>query len=176
MECNKWEETGLLYVSGELSAPEASEYEKHLSICQACHSEHSQYASDKKQFFTADFLSEPTPEHLDRKIIGLCARPMFPTGIGLFSMTWVKRAVFSALVFSLGLGAGGYFTFAYFQSNSSARYAGTKAVVAPVTAAPADTLKLALDSAKKDLPSMPKTGMQQGKSPQGIITVDLKKE
>jgi hypothetical protein len=179
MECNKWEEIGLLYVSKELPEPDASEFEKHLAACLLCSNEHSQYTSEKKQFFTTTLLGEPTPEHLDKKIFALCSRPMVPTSIGIFSMSWAKRAVFSALVFSLGIGAGGYFTFAYFTSKSPANYEYAKNT-APSAVVTTDTIKLALDSAKKELPDLLKPGVRRVNTPQiapqGIITVDLKKD
>jgi len=105
MECNKWDENGLLFMARELSQPLASEFEKHLISCQSCSSELNQYTLEKKQFYATAILCESTPEHLDNKIISLCSKPMVPTSLGLFSMPWVKRAVFSALVFALGVGA-----------------------------------------------------------------------
>lgn len=184
MECNKWDENGLLYMAKELSQPLASEFEKHLLSCQSCSSELNQYTLEKKQFYTPAILCEPTPEHLDKKIISLCSRPMIPTSLGLFSMPWVKRAVFSTLVFALGVGAGGYFTFAYYQSKTSSAYTQIKNTVpllpaaAAAVSAPTATPNLALDTAKKGLPSLSKKGEKAlpAKAPQGIIPVDLKKE
>jgi hypothetical protein len=184
MECNKWDENGLLYITNELSQPVTSEFEQHLKICQCCSDELNQYSLEKKQFFTTAILCETTPEHLDKKIISLCSKPMIPTTIGLFSMQWVKRAVFSTLVFALGVGAGGYFTFAYYQSKTSSAYAQIKntapspsTAAAPVSA-PAPTPNLALDTAKKGLPSLAKKSEKAlpAKTPQGIIPVGLKKE
>jgi hypothetical protein len=181
MECNKWEENGLLYSAGELSQPLTSEFEKHLNSCQCCSTELNQYTFEKKQFYTTAILCEPTPEHLDKKIISLCSKPMVPTSIGLFSMQWVKRAVFSSLVFALGVGAGGYFTFAYYQSKASSAYAQSKNAATPQTAAsvPAGAPNLTLDTAKKATPSLAnkvEKALPSQKTQQGIITVDLKKE
>jgi hypothetical protein len=184
MECNKWDENGLLFMAKELSQPLASEFEKHLLSCQSCSSELNQYTFEKKQFYTPAILFETTPEHLDKKIISLCSKPMIPTSIGLFSTQWVKRAVFSTLVFALGVGAGGYFTFAFYQSKTSSTYAQVKntatshpTAAAPVSA-PAATPNLALDTAKKGLPSLSKKDEKAlpAKTPQGIIPVGLKKE
>jgi hypothetical protein len=179
MECNKWEENGLLYMANELSHPLTSEFEQHLKICQCCSNELNQYSLEKIQFFTATCLCEPTPEHLDKKIISLCARPMLPTSIGLFSMPWVRRVVFSTLVFALGVGAGGYFTFAYYQSKSPSSYAQGKNTPSSkiLNTANTATPELALDSAKKSLPLSKKGEKVLPAQPQqGIITVDLNKE
>jgi hypothetical protein len=185
MECNKWDENGLLYLAKELSQPLSSEFEQHLTSCQSCSSELNQYTLEKKQFYSTAILCELTPEHLDKKIISLCSKPMIPTSIGLFSTQWVKRAVFSTLVFALGMSAGGYFTFAYYQSKTSSAYAQAKNAAASQSATaahvsvPAATQNLALDSAQKGIPSLSKKGekaLPAQTAPQGIITVDLKKE
>ncbi|HUI93807.1 MAG TPA: hypothetical protein VLX68_16310 [Chitinivibrionales bacterium] len=173
MECNKWDESGLLYMANELSQPLTSEFEQHLKICQCCSNELNQYFLERKKYFSAAFLCEPTPEHLDKKIISLCAKPMIPTGIGIFYLPWVKRVLFSALVFALGVGAGGYFTFAYYQSKSSSAYAQSK-VTAPSKTVNA-TATAALDTAKKSLPQKGEKVLPV-KPPQGIVPVDLKKE
>jgi hypothetical protein len=185
MECNKWDENGLLFMARELSQPLALEFEKHLISCQSCSSELNQYTLEKKQFYTATILCESTPEHLDKKILSLYSKPMVLTSIGLFSMPWIRRAVFSALVFALGVGAGGYFSFAYYQSKTSSAYAHAKSTSTSQPAAtaqvssPAAAPDLALDSAQKGIPSFSKKGekaLPAKTAPQGIITVDLKKE
>jgi hypothetical protein len=174
-------------MSKELLGSQPSEFENHLTACQSCNNEHTQYTAEKKQFFAHAVLCEETPEHLDKKIIALCSKPVVPTSIGLFFSPWIKKAVFSTLVFALGVGAGGYFTFAYYQSKSSAPYAqGQKtapqqqaAAASPVSTA-SNPSNLTLDTSKQAPPSLLKPGVRPspapGSSSQGIITVDLKKE
>jgi anti-sigma factor RsiW len=188
MECSKWDEIGLLFTSGELDQFQSTEFTKHLAACQSCNSELSQYTLERKQFFTPAILCEQTSGHVDAKILSLCSRPMVPTGMGLFSLAWVKRAAFSALVFTLGLTAGGYFAFAYYHTKTSAAFArATKNSPVPQTApsavassAPAgDAAKPTIDTLKQTIPPLLKQGKRahQTASPsQGIITVDLKKE
>ena len=73
MECNKWQEEGLLYVSREMDASQAEEYEKHVQICDVCRIEIDQYIHDKKTLFSADMLCESPSEHIDKKIIAACS-------------------------------------------------------------------------------------------------------
>ena len=190
MECNKWEETGLLYLSGEVDEGQSVEFENHLFACSCCNKEKEQYAFEKQHFFSEHILCECTPDHLDKKIISLCSKPVIPTSIGLFSFALIKRVAFSLIVFALGAGAGGYFTFAYYHAKTSASYAQAKTPSsAPASAvsqdaaagASRDSLRMALDTAKPNTaPALLKPSLRnsrQAASPsQGIITVDVKKE
>ncbi len=189
MDCSKWDEIGLLFTSGELDQPQSTEFTKHLAACQYCNSELSQYTLERKQFFTPAILCEETSGHLDAKILSLCSRPMVPTGMGLFSLTWVKRAAFSALIFALGVTAGGYFALAYYHTKTSAAFASAaknstvpqttpSAVVSSASAG--DAAKLTIDTSKQTISTLLKQG-KKGSPPtaapsQRIITVDLKKE
>jgi hypothetical protein len=164
-----------------LDVTQAEEMQKHLEACPPCKEEFSQYSLEKKKFFT--LLCEDTTPDLDRKIISLCCRPVVPTSIGLFSIAWVKRSALSALIFALGLCAGGYFTFAYYQARTSGAYASRdKTPPASQTAAPVavTAAQKSSDSVNHAASSPPKQGKQvtpgSGAPSQGIITVDLKKE
>jgi hypothetical protein len=190
MECNKWEETGLLYVSRELDELDLTEFKNHLSTCTFCSNELSQYNLEKTRFFSPSTLSIQTTPELDIKILTRCLS-VRQTHLGLVGMTWFKRIVFSSLVFAFGAGAGGYFTFAYYHAKSDAAIAAasSKSMKAPlaVTTAPAPMTQtasaLSSDTTKphnnpglfkkngRTAPSA--TGIGQT---QGIITVDLKKE
>jgi anti-sigma factor RsiW len=187
MDCSKCDEMGLLFASGELDDAQTTQLQQHLAACPPCNQEFSQYSLEKKEYFTPDILCEETPRSLDEKIFSLCSKPMMPTGIGLFSLTWVKRTVLSALIFALGVSAGGYFTFAYYQAKTSGRLAtaannsSVAQSTAPAAAVAANASKLALDTAKRTFPSvLPNQGKQAspgvGAPSQGIVTVDLKKE
>ncbi|MDR2578309.1 MAG: zf-HC2 domain-containing protein [Chitinispirillales bacterium] len=62
MACNKFEEQGLLYLSGELGKSDAAEYESHLSACEECRLETESYKRESALFYTADVLGEtPSP-------------------------------------------------------------------------------------------------------------------
>jgi hypothetical protein len=190
MECNKWEETGLLYVSRELDETNQTEFKSHLSACTFCSNEFSQYNLEKSRFFSPGILSVPTTPELDIKILKRCIS-VHPTNVGMVGMVWFKRIVFSTLVFAFGAGAGGYFTFAYYHAKSDAALAAAnaKSMTAPLAATTAPALltqtqsPLSLDTTKPhNTPGLFKkngraapsaTGIGQT---QGIITVDLKKE
>ncbi len=181
MDCSKWGETGLLFASGELDDAQTTQFKEHLAVCESCASEFSQYSFEKKQYFTFDILADLPSARTDANICALCAKPFIPTGIGLFSMSWVKRAALSAFIFALGLGAGGYFTFAYFQARSAGEYARTSggAAISGQTASSATSGRDS-DSAKHGASPASVQAKQvtpgAGAPSQGIVTVDLKKE
>ncbi len=187
MDCSKWDEIGLLFASGELDRSQTTEFTKHLASCQSCTGELSQYTAEKGQFFTQDILCEKTPGHLDARILSLCSRRMVPTGIGLLlSLVWVKRAALSALIFALGVSAGAYFAFAFYQAKTSSTYAANsvRSSAVPQTAPSAvasnaslvDGAKLTIDTSKQTVKQGKKVLPPADASSRGIITVDLKKE
>jgi len=180
MDCSKWDDAGLLFASGELTEAQTIQYKEHIAVCQYCASEHSQYSKEKELLYCPGFFSEAPSTLVDEKILSLCSKPMIPTSIGIFSAPWIKRAIFSAVIFALGLGSGGYFAFAYYQTKSSASYAAAKDVAPAATPqTPATTIS---DSVARISHSALAHGKQvspalgAGSSSQGIITVDLKKE
>jgi hypothetical protein len=194
MECNKWEESGLLYISKELDDVQRVQFENHLSTCAICSNEVSFYSLGKTRFFSQDILSMPTPPELDIKILSRCTA-VRPTQVGIMGTLWVRRIVFSILMFAFGTGAGGYFMFAYYHAKSDAAIASakTKAVTSPIasSAAPSASaaMNLSLDTSKHEAiaslhdPHAPhdKSGLSPSAttpagSSRGIITVDLKKE
>jgi hypothetical protein len=194
MECNKWEETGLLYVSSELDEEQQTQFKSHLSTCAFCSNELSLYSLEKARFFSPDILSVPTTPELDIKIISRCTA-VLPAQSGIMGTLWIKRIVFSALVFAFGAGAGGYFTFAYYHAKSDAAIAAakTKSMAAPiassVSAASAfrSPSALSLDTSKPESIAATRaaTRAKSARSPsvnnatgasRGMITVDLKKE
>jgi hypothetical protein len=193
MECNKWEETGLLYVSRELDEAHQAEFKNHLSTCAFCSNEVSLYTLEKTRFFSPDILSVQTTPELDIKIVTRCTA-VIPTQVGIMGALWIKRIVFSALVFAFGAGAGGYFTFAYYHAKSDAAIAAAKAkgMASPIVSSAASSVSPAqnpsspsLDTSKPE--SIPALGASRetrgknGRSPSvnkaaGVFTVDLKKE
>lgn len=191
MECNKWEETGLLFVSKELDEEQQVQFKSHLSTCAFCSNELSLYSLEKARFFSPDILSVPTTPELDIKIIRRCTA-VLPTRSGIMGTLWIKRIVFSALVFAFGAGAGGYFTFAYYHAKSDAAIAAakTKSMAAPIASSAASSVaavpspsSLSLDTSKPE--SITAARAKNGRFPsvnnaagasRGMITVDLKKE
>jgi hypothetical protein len=191
MECNKWEENGLLYVAGELDQGQQGKYKDHLSTCTFCSNELAEYSGLKSKFFSPELLSIQTSPQLDAKIMNLCLS-VKPASVGLLGTMWIKRIVFSTLVFAFGAGAGGYFTFAYYHAKSDAALASENAkdAIARVAASAAiptpatrNQTQVSLDSAKPNAAAgvfkknvrSPSPATNSGPA-QGIITVDLKKE
>jgi|GEM_PF-6463527 anti-sigma factor RsiW len=182
MDCSKCEEAGLLLASGELDQAQTDEMHRHLADCPPCKEEFSQYSLEKKRLFT--LLCETTSPDLDHRIVTLCCRPAVPTGMGLFSSAWIKRAALSALIFALGLTAGGYFTYAYYQTRTSGSYAardkGSTATQSASVAGVSAAARKNNDTAQNQPPAAPTNEKRispgAGASSQGIVTVDLKKE
>jgi hypothetical protein len=187
MECNKWQEEGLLYVSKEMDALQASEYGKHVQLCNACRVEIDQYLLDKKTLFSLDMLCESPSEEIDKKIIAACSQALKVTrGVTLFSSVWFKRAIISMVFLVFGTGAGLYFTVNYYNATTSGNtLASHKTFVPEVASADHVThgsltnkdsaLAVKKDSLKKE--AVPFFNRQRQNAPQqGIVTVDLKKE
>ena len=189
MECNKWQEEGLLYISKELNADGMQNFQKHIEICSECRAEADQYRYEAEKFFNRSLLSELPSEAIDNKIIAMCSQPVkVTTGLGLFSGLWLKKAVFSTMFLVFGMSAGVYFTVNYLTSSPS------KAIVSsfkkPAPAQSADNAAGAIALAKtNDSSSMRRKDSLKRTDPapiiraahlvpqsQGIITVDLKKE
>ena len=183
MDCNKWQEEGLLYVSRELDAAHVTTYENHVQGCAACQDELSNYLHDKKSFFSADVLCEAPSQAIDEKIIAACSRlPRATRSAGIFSSVWFKRALISSVFLIFGTTAGVYFTMNYY--NGAANPAGLALSKASANMTSPMVLAKSADSIqafKKD--SLAKKPVEhfagrlrQNPSTQGIITVDLKKE
>jgi anti-sigma factor RsiW len=69
MACNKFEELGLLYLSGELGKSEAAEYESHLNACEECRLETESYKRESSLFYTADIMGETPSAAVDASIL-----------------------------------------------------------------------------------------------------------
>jgi hypothetical protein len=190
MECNKWEEDGLLYISKELDDVKRAQFENHFSTCAFCSNELSLSSLEKTRFFSQDILCIRTSPELDMKIMSRCTA-VRPTQIGIMGALWIRRIVFSTLMFAFGAGAGGYFMFVYFHAKSDAAIAAAKAkaMTSPIVSSASADMNLSLDTSKHEsIASLrapraprdksvlsPSTTTPAGSS-RGIITVDLKKE
>ena len=120
MDCNKWQEEGLLYVSHELDAAQVATYENHVQGCTVCQDELSNYLHDKKSFFHADVLCEAPSPAIDDKIIAACSRlPRATHGAGIFASVWFKRALISSVFLIFGTTAGVYFTMNYYNGTAN---------------------------------------------------------
>jgi hypothetical protein len=183
MDCNKWQEEGLLYVSHELGAAQVTTYEKHVQGCAACQDELSNYLHDKKSFFNADVLCEAPSQAIDDKIIAACTRlPRATHGAGIFSSVWFKRALISSVFLIFGTTAGVYFTMNYYNGAANPggfalNKASANMTSQMVLAKSADSMQaLKKDSLTKKPVEHFANRLRPNPSTQGIITVDLKKE
>jgi hypothetical protein len=179
MECPKWQEMGLLFVSGETDSRQNEKFEEHLKVCAECKKETDQYYFDKQHFSSQDLLAQAPRETIDAKIKTACSqKPIATLGWSLFSGLWIKKALVATFFLVFGMSAGIYFTVHYFSNNNAAI-----AVAAPDKALQAAVASKAstTDSAKSDKKDSLKsneaaTFPSSHKSSEGIITVDLKKE
>lgn len=191
MECNKWQEEGLLYVSKEMDASQASEYGKHVQLCDECRVEIDQYLHDKKTLFSMDMLCESPSKEIDNKIITACSQsPKITSGNTIFSAVWFKRAIISMVFLVFGTGAGVYFTVNYYNATVNSNALASHKTLAPAVTSAVQVAQGAQgalvkkDSAlagKKDSlkqkEAAPFVNRHRPNAPQqGIVTVDLKKE
>jgi hypothetical protein len=123
--CNKFEEIGLLYVSGELNPTEAREYEAHAAECEECRRETETYRRERAELYTADILSERPGPAVDAEILRVCSTvrraPVTLTPM-LFLKKYVPVPVFLMLVM---VAVGGYFRYHSMNADSLvAKYGG----------------------------------------------------
>jgi len=133
MECNKFEEHGLLYAAGELCPAEARGYEAHLAVCGACRRETETYRRERAELYTADILSErPSPE-TDAEILRLGSNarkiPMsFANSMFLNIKKYAPLPVFLMLIMAL---VGGYLSYHSMTAEKlRSKYDGGEAKVA----------------------------------------------
>jgi len=170
MDCNKWEETGLLFSSGELSSSEAEQYSEHLKECQVCSGEYSTYTAMKGRLFTADILQAQPSAACDAEILRVCSVVRKPlTSLSPLSLIF-KRTLVSVSLFVFGfIGV----TYVAMQMNnrgvSSVQVAETvNSATDSMSAAAADSLS---DSAYTNSVNYAKTRGNLGLK--GVVPVDL---
>jgi len=189
MACNKFEEAGLLYISGELTPEEAKAYDAHVAACDECREELRLYSRERRERYQPSMFAENTPEGVDREILRLCAqRKTVPAGIGIFWMV-TRKALAPVFFLALGLGGGVYIAYNIQTRNGNpAEYAspapqpGTAGELrnttadnsAPVQTALADSMNSRNDT--KDSIDTPKAAVRRGNGTmEGIVPVDLKR-
>jgi len=188
MECKNWQETGLMYLAGELTSEEASQFLEHTCACDVCKNEVASYEYLQKNVLSSEIFCEAPSEALDAKILAVCSQKPMITGMNLFGTTWVKRTVYASLFLVFGLGAGVYFAMNYYAPVQTDSQASVAKQAVPASAVPAATTPVTTVAIHKDsLASHLKDSLNQPEnqmitrpidvsSQQGIITVDLKKE
>ena len=110
MECSKWEEYGLLFVSEELDSSERQSFEKHLAECSVCAGEEKTYRLEKERFFTREILCDSPSAACDAEILRVCSDGRRKV-TGFASMPlFVRRGVLSFMLFAIGFIGVGYIT------------------------------------------------------------------
>jgi hypothetical protein len=142
MECTKFEELGLLYVSGELDDSDARQYEAHLEECPGCKRETEAYKADRASLFGPDMLGEPPPEAVNREIIRVCTASKKRLTMALVPMFIKKYAPVPVFLMLLMVAVGGYIKHHAMTAESMRAKLSTEA------AQPQDTLH------KEDMPPM----------------------
>jgi anti-sigma factor RsiW len=112
MECPKFEELGLLYVSGELDGDEASQYEAHLNVCPECKRETEAYKADRASLFGIGTLGEAPSEAVDREILRVCSAPKKQFAASFAPLMWVRKyAAIPVFAMLLAVAVGGYYRY-----------------------------------------------------------------
>ncbi len=137
--CNKFEESGLLYVSGELSPVEAREYESHVAVCEECRRETEAYQRERAELYTVDILSERPNPVVDAEILrlGSAARK---ASTAFMPMLFLKKyAALPIFIMLVMVAVGGYFRYhAMVADKLVAKYGGEATSSSPSdSAAPA---------------------------------------
>ncbi|MBD3346965.1 MAG: hypothetical protein GF401_18075 [Chitinivibrionales bacterium] len=186
MECNKWEDEGLLYTSNELDGTQRSEFEKHLSECNFCSQELKSYQKEKREFFSESILGEsPSPE-TDREILRVCSKPpRLKTSFNVFSTVMRKAAISTSLLLMGFLGMG-YLVYVMQDTNQDVQFANEKTDESSVRTAESVTTSsekevlladgrdtLLNDSINSDDDSIPFSDRLGDMKREGVSTVDL---
>lgn len=118
MDCNKWEDAGLLYCSDELGEIDKKAFEQHLNECPVCNEEFKCYTKEKEAYYTASILGESPRDEIDAEIIRVCSAKKQYTRVNLFSGL-VKKTVYSMSFFLLGFAVVGYFIYNAETANTN---------------------------------------------------------
>jgi hypothetical protein len=179
MGCNKFEESGLLYVSGELGNAEARAYESHLNECDECRQETEAYKKERAAFYTAGALGESPAPAGDAEILRVCSNPKNTRQPAAFMpiMTFIKKYAPVPLFLMLVMVAiGGYVR--YHSMNANEMRANLTPDKTPVAANDLDTIHTPLtdqevalsdDSLTDSNKIMPRTRGNLDK--EGVVTV-----
>ena len=110
MECNKWEEYGLLFVSGELEENEHQSFGQHLQECAFCAQEEQVYRMEKKRFYTAEILGDTPSAACDAEILRVCSDGRRKvTGMAPMPL-FIRKSAVAVMLFALGFIGVGYIT------------------------------------------------------------------
>jgi len=107
--CNKFEVSGLLYLSGELGEGEARGYEAHLGACGECALEVESYRRERAAFYGPEILGESPSAAVDSEILRVCAGARGARPITFLSMAFVRKyAPVPLFLMLIMVAVGGY--------------------------------------------------------------------
>jgi len=109
MECNIWNEKGLLFLAEELDREEAQLFQTHLVSCELCNKEAELYRKEKELYFRPEMFEEEPSLAVDQEILRVCSKPVRPTRIFTTIPGLVKNTLYSLIVLAIGFGGGAYF-------------------------------------------------------------------
>jgi anti-sigma factor RsiW len=129
MACTEWENTGLLYTSGELSNDKRISFEQHIAQCDECREEARLYEQERARLYQPAILGELPSAAVDAEIMRVCGNARKPlTGFALVT-SFISRPVAAVLFLAIGIGTGTYV--AYHVDNARTMAASMPAVSAP---------------------------------------------
>jgi len=109
MACNKFEESGLLYVSDELDEHEIRQYEAHLEVCEECRYETQQYGKERLAFYSAQILGESPSVSVDKEIMRVFAASSKKKYTSAYLPLFLKKhAAAPVYLLMIMLAIGGY--------------------------------------------------------------------
>ena len=111
MECNFWEEMGLLYSSGELNEQEEETFTAHLAQCSECTRAWETYQNERKSFFSTDILGEAPSAACDAEILRVCSTGRRPSAHLNIIPFFIKKSAIGVLLFLMGFTIAGYLVF-----------------------------------------------------------------
>lgn len=109
MECNTWNEKGLLFLAQELDGEESRQFQTHLVSCEFCKKETELYRKEKELYFRTEMFEEEPSSAVDREILRVCSKPVRPTRIFATIPAMVKNTLYSLIVLAIGFSGGAYF-------------------------------------------------------------------
>jgi len=139
MACDRWEQSGLLYASGELSTEDSRQFGRHLESCAECRAEHETYVRERARLYGVEVLGEATSPVLDRTILEACGNARKPVvGFRIFALLAAKP-VMAGLFLMLGLSAGTYVAYNVDNAHRLARQTQTPTPATPAIQTPDQT-------------------------------------
>lgn len=108
MACNKWEEMGLLFDSGELNEREKRTFDDHLAQCSECQQELKAYRYEREHFYSAAVLEESPSAACDAEIIRVCSDGRKKVAAFQLFPAFLRKSVVAVALFLVGFSVVGY--------------------------------------------------------------------